>query len=87
MTRALACEFGPDGITVNAICPGVYLTEANKDLMKVERHRRNVEEGTPLGRPGEPSELGPAAVYLASDAGCFVTGHVLAVDGGMSISK
>ena len=86
LTRALACEFGSWGITVNAICPGLFITEVNKDLMSVERHRRNVEERTPLRRPAEPHELGGAAIFLSSEAGSYVTGHVLAVDGGMSIA-
>lgn len=84
MTRALAAELGGDGITVNAIGPGYIMTEINKATLADERFNRLVVDRTPLGRWGRPDELAGPAVFLASPAGAFVSGHVLMIDGGMS---
>jgi len=75
LTRALALELAP--VTVNAICPGPFMT-----AMHDAAARADMLAAIPLGRWGEPAELGPAAVYLASDAGAFVTGTTLTIDGG-----
>jgi gluconate 5-dehydrogenase len=84
MTKALAAELGADGITVNAIGPGYVATEINRATMADDRFNRLVIDRTPLGRWASPDELAGPAVFLASPAAAFVSGHVLMVDGGMS---
>ena len=77
LTRALALEAAADGINVNAISPGPFAT-----AMADAGSRADLLPGIPLGRWGEPHELGPAAVFLASDASSFMTGATLTIDGG-----
>lgn len=84
LTRSLAAELGPKGITVNAIAPGYFATEMNTALLEDREFTGWVERRTPAGRWGQPEELGGAAVFLASRAGAYVNGHTLVVDGGMS---
>jgi NAD(P)-dependent dehydrogenase (short-subunit alcohol dehydrogenase family) len=85
MTQTLALELGSSGIRVNAIAPGLVETRfaqalvANRDIVEREAAR------TPLGRYAQPDEIAGAALYLASDAASFVTGHTLVVDGGRTI--
>jgi len=86
LTRALAVELGPKGITCNGIAPGFFMTETNEPMSHVPEVARFVEERIPLGRWGEPREIAGAAVFLASDAASYVNGHVLTVDGGLSVS-
>jgi len=86
LTRALAAELGRKGVTANAICPGFFLTEANQVHLQNAKFTTWVEERTPLGRWGEPKEVGGAAVFLASDAASYVNGHLLMVDGGLTAS-
>lgn len=83
MTRALAAEFGPSGITCNGIMPGGFLTESNSHFNASPR--REMFKAMPLGRPGDPSEIAGAAVFLASPAASYVTGICMAVDGGASL--
>ena len=78
LTRAWAAEFGPQGVRVNAISPGVVQTAAPG----VEYPGEVMMKGTPAGRLGNPEAIGYAAVYLASDEAAFVHGSVLDVDGG-----
>jgi gluconate 5-dehydrogenase len=82
LTRALAVEWGPHGIRVNAICPGFFPSKMTSALL--EKIEDSVIAHTPLGRLGGDTDLMGAAVYLASDASRHVTGQYIAVDGGAS---
>jgi NAD(P)-dependent dehydrogenase (short-subunit alcohol dehydrogenase family) len=81
MTRTLALELAADGITVNAICPGPFLTEMNAPIAGTEAGDK-VIAATALKRWGKMEEIQGSAIFLASDAGSFVTGSMLVVDGG-----
>ena len=85
-TRATAADWAPRGVTVNAICPGLFMTEAN--IPWAEKHPEIIEtfvRAVPMGRAGEPHEIGPLAVYLASPASSYVTGAAFVIDGGYTL--
>ena len=84
MTRALALEWGPQGIRVNAIAPGFILTDLTQKLWSLPEMQQWGLANTPLRRMGMPDDLVGAAVFLASDASAFMTGQTLFVDGGFS---
>ena len=84
MTRALAMEWGPRGIRVNAIAPGFILTDLTNKLWAQPVMKDWAMANTPLQRLGVPSDLAGAALFLASDAAAFMTGQMLYVDGGVS---
>jgi NAD(P)-dependent dehydrogenase (short-subunit alcohol dehydrogenase family) len=87
-TRTLALDHGKDGIRVNAICPGYIDTPMTEEWLKTASDRsetmRQLLAVHPLGRIGTPHDIADAALFLASDAACFITGTALVVDGGMS---
>ncbi len=85
-TRALAADWAPHGVTVNAIAPGGFMTDANRRWFRERPQlKQEIETVIPMGRLGEPDELGPLAVYLASDASSYMTGAVLVIDGGYTL--
>ena len=84
-TRAMAKEFGPDGIRVNALCPGMIATKFHDDFTKDEV-RTKVSAGTPLRREGNASEVADLVSYLASDESSFVTGNNIDINGGLAFS-
>lgn len=86
LARNLAVEWGPRNVRVNAISPGFIRTDLSAPLMANEAFMSRRMAMTPLRRPGEVEEVAGAAVFLASPAGAFVTGHNLVVDGGTVIT-
>jgi gluconate 5-dehydrogenase len=84
LTRELAIELAPHNITVNSIAPGYFATEMNTALIENKEFNDWVCKRTPAGRWGTLEEIGPAAVFLASDEASFVNGHILTVDGAFS---
>jgi NAD(P)-dependent dehydrogenase (short-subunit alcohol dehydrogenase family) len=85
LARNLAHEYGPDNIRVNCIAPGLIKTDFAKALWEDEALLKKRMVGTPLRRIGEPDEIAGAAVFLASQAGSYVTGQAIVVDGGVTI--
>jgi gluconate 5-dehydrogenase len=85
-TRALAADWAPRGVTVNAIAPGGFLTDPNRRwFAERPQLRASIEGMIPMGRLGEPEELAPLAVYLASDGSRYMTGATLVIDGGYTL--
>ncbi len=84
LTKALAVELGPHGITVNAIGPGYVVTDINRSLAEDPEFNQMIVDKTPARRWGDPAEIGAAAVFLASDEASYVNGQTIIVDGGMT---
>ena len=82
LTRTLAVEWAQQGVRVNALAPAYIETEMTAQLQKSDYMRKKIIERTPMGRFGKADEIGWAAVFLASDAASYITGHTLCVDGG-----
>ncbi|HWB90251.1 MAG TPA: SDR family oxidoreductase [Puia sp.] len=86
MTKAMAVELSPKGILVNCIAPGFIATDMSSKALNGDAERKQkVFSRTPLGRMGEPADIGDAALFLASDQAKYITGVVLPIDGGNSI--
>lgn len=85
LTRCLAAEWGPKNVRVNAIAPGLIVTDFAKALWEDEKRRKEREEQTPLRRLGVPRDIGGIAVFLASEAAAFITGQVIVADGGVTV--
>jgi dehydrogenase/reductase SDR family protein 4 len=85
LVRNLAAEWGPKGVRVNAIAPGLIKTDFAKALWEDDKRRAEREAATPLRRIGAPRDIGGIGVFLASDAAAFITGQVIVADGGVTI--
>lgn len=83
LTRALASEWAAYGVTVNGLCPGYFPTKMTRGTL--ERAEAHIVARTPLGRLGSGDDLKGAALLLVSDAGAYITGQNIAVDGGLSV--
>ena len=86
LTRAMAKEFGPEGIRANAIAPGLIMTDFSRRGPSADAGKIESAKSYPLGRPGAPADIGNAALYLASDLSSYVTGVTLNVNGGSFIA-
>lgn len=85
MTKTAAAEYGRAGIRINSVCPGIIRTPMlERALEREPRREKSIVKVHPIGRLGEAEEIANAAVWLCSDAASFVTGHQLAVDGGLT---
>ena len=86
LTRSVAADWAARGVTVNAIAPGGFLTDANRRwFAERPEFKKEFEAQVPMGRLGEPEEIGPLALYLASEASRYMTGAVLVLDGGYTV--
>ena len=85
-TKAMAADWAPQGVTVNAICPGFFMTEPNVRWAK--EHPKLLEmykDQIPIGEFGKAEDMGPLAVYLASEAASYITGATIVIDGGYTL--
>ena len=85
LTRQMAVDFGPLNIRVNAICPGLIITERHEDGQRSPEYKKFFENQYLLRRTGLPVDIANAVVFLCSEESSFVTGHSLVVDGGLTI--
>lgn len=86
LARNLAWEFGSDNVRVNCIAPGLIKTDFAKALWADPTNRKEWDDRAPMGRAGEPDEIAGAAVFLASKASSFMSGQVIVIDGGMTVT-
>lgn len=85
MTKTAAAEYGKAGIRINSVCPGIIRTPMlDRALEREPRREKHIVKAHPIGRLGEAEEIANAALWLCSDSASFVTGHQLAVDGGLT---
>ena len=84
LTRALAADVGPYGVTCNALLPGYFRTEINKDLLAREGFEESVNGRIAMRRWGEPDELAGVVLFMASPASSYMNGHMIVVDGGLT---
>ena len=87
LVRNLAVELGPANIRVNGIAPGLIKTDFARALWENQQLREGIQARTPLGRIGEPDDIGGLAAFLASSAASFITGQILVVDGGVTTTN
>lgn len=86
MVKSLAPQFGPFGVTINNLAPGAILTGRNEEVLRDKNYKKNVEAKIPLGFIGEPADCAATALLLCSDAGRYITGQDIFVDGGMGLN-
>jgi glucose 1-dehydrogenase len=86
MVKSLAPQFGPYGVTINNLAPGAILTGRNEEVLKDEKYKAGVEAKIPLGFIGEPVDCAATALLLCSEAGRYITGQDIFVDGGMGLN-
>jgi NAD(P)-dependent dehydrogenase (short-subunit alcohol dehydrogenase family) len=86
LARNLAVELGPHNVRINCIAPGLIRTDFARALWEDQENLKRRKAQTPLGRIGEPDEIAGVAVLLASQAGSYMTGQTIVVDGGVTIS-
>lgn len=84
LTRAIAAELGPQGVTCNMMAPGYFLTEINTSILARPGYEKGVSSRIPLGRWGDPEEAGGVIAFMVSKAASYMNGHVLVVDGGLT---
>ncbi len=87
LTKNLAVEWGPKRVRANCIAPGLIKTDFSRALWENPKLLKNVEEGTPLRRIGQPEDIAGVAVFLASDASAYITGQTIVVDGGITVKE
>lgn len=86
LVKNLAPQLAPSGVTVNNLAPGVFATIRNEEVLKNETYKASVEAKIPLGYIAEPADCAATALLLCSDAGRYITGQDISVDGGMSLN-
>jgi NAD(P)-dependent dehydrogenase (short-subunit alcohol dehydrogenase family) len=86
LTRVLALELARHGIRVNAVCPGYFATEMNEVFFASPTGQEIIQRAIPMRRLGDPAEIGPLVVLLASEGASFMTGSVVLVDGGQTLT-
>ncbi len=86
LVKSLAPQFGPNGVTINNLAPGAILTGRNEEVLRDEQYKKNTEAKIPLGYVGEPTDCAATALLLCSDAGRYITGQDIFVDGGMGLN-